>query len=168
MIYIIEGPDGVGKTTLANAILEKSKGHLLHATYDKTWDIKDYHGSMITAAHLLNKYQDVILDRWAPSDGVYGRVFRGEPSYDTRRVVELADILYDIKWIYCRNDNAVENHLRNKEKREEMYDSMEEVVKEYDKYMRESFVNWIQYDFTKNNMNQFVEKLLGKERSQDG
>lgn len=164
MIYILEGPDGVGKTTLARAIQDKTKGHLLHASFDKEWDIEMYHLQLIDVARELNEYQDVVIDRWAPSEYVYGNVFRDGPSYDASKMIENRTQDGDVKWIYCRNDNAVQNHLKNREERKEMFNDMSKIVEEFDKYVEYTSNNWIHipwitYDYDKVDMDQFVEEL---------
>ena len=68
MIYILEGADGTGKTTLARKILDKTNGHYLHSTYDRYWDIQDYHQQIAESAISLDIYQDVVIDRWALSE----------------------------------------------------------------------------------------------------
>lgn len=151
-IYIIEGPDGTGKSTLANKIAEETKGHILHASYDKNWNIEKYHFDLIDVAFRLSKYQSVVLDRWAISEFVYGTVFRGGPSYDTAGLIE--DSMDDkIVWIYCENEDAVKNHLANSKKRKEMFDDMTKVVEEFDDYVEYSSNNWLQIPWIKYNYN---------------
>lgn len=164
MIYILEGPDGVGKTTLARAIQDKTKGHLLHCTYKEGWDMEMYFVQIIDVARELSEYQDVIIDRWIPSEYVYGNVFRGGPSFDGSKIIEHRAINDETKWVYCRNDNAVQNHLKNREERQEMFDDMSKVVVEFDKYVEYSSNNWVHipwitYDYDKVDMDQFVEEL---------
>lgn len=161
MIYILEGPDGVGKTTLANEILKRTKGHLLHATFDDNWNIKEYHRELIRIAKQLSKYQDVVLDRWAISELVYGNVFRSGPSYNVNDFIFEEIYPGEVVWIYCRNDNAVENHLKNQRTRKEMFESMEQVVEEYDKVIKEThYLNWRVYDYDKIDRRDFVKGLL--------
>lgn len=160
MIYVLEGPDGVGKTTLANEIAAQKKASVVHSYFDKSWDIKQHHIDMLKASKIISKWKPVVLDRWAPSEFVYGTVFRGKPGYDVMGFLwEIEDELKDIVWIYCRNDNAVENHLKNAKERHEMYDSMKEVVTLFDEYIDGDDRDWIVYDFDKVNMEQFVKEL---------
>lgn len=160
MIYIVEGPDGVGKSTLANEIAQQTGASILHCSYDKEWDMQKYQMEMFKIAKQLNKYKDVVIDRWAPSEFVYGNVFREGPSYDVMGYLwELDDS--NIKWIYCRNDNAVENHLKHKENRIEMFEDMSKVVEEFHKFVEDTnFLNWKVYDFDKVNRKKFVKELI--------
>jgi hypothetical protein len=165
MIYVLEGPDGVGKTTLANAILAKTKGHLLHCTWRKEWTMWRYFLDIMDTAQVYsNRYQqDVVIDRWAPSEKVYGDVFRGGPSFDINILLKTG-IRNDkgIKWVMCRNDNVVENHQRLLLERDEMFDDMSKVQEGFDEFVKESGLPWIIYDYDKVNMDKFVEELIGE------
>lgn len=164
-LYIIEGADGTGKSTLSKELLEETKGHLLHGTYDKDWDIKRYHDAMFASAMTLLQYQDVTLDRWAASEEVYSEAFRGGRLYSADAY--MIDIIsnsrmsnpQDIKYIYCSNDNTIENHELNMQTREEMFSDMSPVVREYEKYISNSPLDWITYDFDKVNMKEFVKEI---------
>lgn len=160
MIYVLEGADGTGKTTLARKILDKTNGHYLHSTYDRYWNIQDYHQQIAESAISLNIYQDVVIDRWALSELIYGNVFREGPSYNVETTLKNLDNEEWVTWVYCKNDNAIINHLRNKRKRKEMFNDMTEVTKEYDKYINISELEWIIFDFNKHNLDDFVKDLL--------
>jgi thymidylate kinase len=160
-LYILEGPDGTGKTTLAKSIADATGGHILHGTYNESWDVKKYHETMLEAATSLLPYQDVVMDRWALSELVYGTVFRGEPAYqvmDTMKSHE--DKLREARWIYCRHDDVVKNHERNKEIRFEMFDNMEKVQAMYDGFVRvDKEREWLVYDFGRVALNDFVIEI---------
>lgn len=162
-IIILEGIDGAGKTTLAREIADKTKGHILHATFNKNFDMEEYHTDLIETAIVLSQYQTVVIDRWAPSEFVYAKVFRDGASYDTGKLIE--DYFEKVShWVYCRSDDAVENHLRNKEQRVEMFEDMSDIIDEFDDYVQYTSTNWIHipwktYDFAKVNMKEFVESI---------
>jgi len=164
-LYILEGADGTGKTTLANEILKQTKGHMLHATFEKDWDIRQYHSEMFYSALTLMKYQDVILDRWAVSEEVYAEAYRGGRQYyaDNFMINIISDSRMsnpeDIRFIYCSNKDTIINHEANKELRVEMFNDISPVVKEYERYIGRTIIDWINYDFTKDNMKEFVEEL---------
>jgi len=164
MIYILEGPDGTGKTTLANEIAETKKTSVLHSYFDRSWDIKQHHKDMFAAAKLASQWRPVVLDRWAPSEFVYGTVFRGGPGYDVLGYLwEMEPELKDVVWIYCRNDNAVENHLKNIKFRNEMFSDMSSVVEVFDEFIKnDKDRKWIEYDFDKVDMVEFVRGLPGE------
>jgi hypothetical protein len=161
MIYVLEGPDGVGKTTLAKEIAEQKDAQVLHLTYNANWNMRKYHDDAIYFAEMLNNDGiNVVLDRWCPSEAIYGKIFRDGPSFNVDFMIKYYYPLLDIQFIYCRNDNAVENHLKNAKRREEMFESMADVVEEFDGFVRDhKSMNWIEYDYDKVNMKKFVKEL---------
>jgi thymidylate kinase len=160
MIIVIEGPDGTGKTTLAREIYDQTKGHVLHCTWNKDWDMKQYFTEILETARKLEKYQTVVIDRWAPSEWVYGHVFRGGPQFDIFEFLDSQD-LTDIKWIICKNVNAVFNHVKNSKERVEMFDDMTDVVSNFTLFSFDTpQLDWIEYDFDKNDTKEFVKDLL--------
>ena len=78
-IIYIDGPDGAGKTTLANAIIRKNNGGvILHATFPaKRNDMLLYHTALLHRATRLSAKTLVILDRHWLSETVYSEVYRG-------------------------------------------------------------------------------------------
>lgn len=159
-IYVLEGADGTGKTTLAREIMKQKGAHYLHCSYDKSWDIRSYHKQVMLVAQSLRKYQPVVIDRWAPSEHVYGMVFRNGPSYDVMDMLWEADDP-NVKWIFCTHDNAVENHLKNKERRDEMFDDMQEVVKQFHQFIEATdFLAWSTFNFGTMRKQEFVRKYL--------
>ncbi len=161
-IYILEGPDGTGKSTLANEIAKHTKASILHCSYNKGWDIKQHHIDIFKAAKLIAQWMPVALDRWAYSELVYGTVFRNKPAYDVKDyILENEHDLSNAVWIYCRNDEAAENHKKHMEFRDEMYDDMGEVSKTFDEFIKaDKDIDWIEYDYTKVNMKEFVKDLI--------
>lgn len=164
-LYIIEGADGTGKSTLATELLEKTKGHLIHGTWNKDWSIPEYHRAMYESALTLLEYQDVILDRWAVSEEVYSNAFRNGSKYSADEWMSKAmgeDVLNDPNqtvFIYCENENAVENHKENLKIRNELFDDMSPVVREYNNYLGRTALNWIRYNFNNVDMKEFVKEI---------
>jgi cytidylate kinase len=76
-LFILEGPDGSGKTTLAQALTRAVQGMLIHhGSYLKVspQDLADvYEVSMMPATH---GYVDTVLDRSWLSEPIYGAVMR--------------------------------------------------------------------------------------------
>lgn len=163
MIYIIEGPDGVGKTTLARAIQDKTKGHILHCGFEDDWDVEDYHEDIMDVAKELDRYQDVIIDRWAPSEWVYGHVFRGGPAYDVFDFIKehAMNTGYDITWVMCKNPNTIANHLMNSKEREERFDDMTDVMANFSLFESDTpELNWVDYDYTKLKLEDWIDEHI--------
>lgn len=159
IIYLF-GPDGAGKTVLANAFSEATKGHVLHSTYSSTWNQEEYHADVIKAATILSQYQTVVLDRWAIDGEIYAKVFRDKETYNVDNLVN--DYKDNIVFIYCRPVDIVERFKLLKNRRKEMFDDMADVVKEFDKYVDNSTLKIYKYDFSSSNMYDFVMEILSK------
>lgn len=160
MIYIVEGADGTGKSTLVEEISREKNAHIEHCSYRKEWDILAYHQQLMISAQVLSEVGiNVVFDRWAPSEAVYGEVFRGGESYDVEALIKN----YGRKaiWVYCWNENALENHEKNKEERPEMFEDMSEVVKKYGEFVLKTsdYLLWNQFNFNHNNVKEFVKEL---------
>lgn len=159
MIYVVEGVDGTGKSTLCQAIANEVNGLVIHSTFNREWNIYEYNRQTMEYAQALSAAGiNVILDRWAVSEEIYGTVFRAGPSYDTLKLIREYD---NIVWIYCRNDNAVENHLRNQQNRVEMFRDVSEAARLYDEYVSRSDLNWSVFNFEEVITDDFIEDLLG-------
>jgi hypothetical protein len=92
---------------------------------------------------------------------VYGDVFRNGPSFDVSDIISEANATAQVKWIMCKNENAIENHLNNKQKRDEMFDDMTDIIVNFSIFeMEYPELNWIDYDYEKLNMTEFVEGLI--------
>ena len=134
MIVILEGPDGVGKTTLANTFKEiyKKKVYYMHLRVHKY--MKLWHTASARLA--MKKHKEdrlVLLDRHWPSEQCYSYIFREGPSYDP------TDLYYDLKevgtkYIWCLPSDlnkVKENHIKNRERRREEYYNIEKVIDLY-------------------------------------
>ena len=160
MIFVVEGADGTGKTTLVERLVAHFGAEMFHCGYHRDMDIERMHEAVADLAAVHSQAGvHFVLDRWAVSEEVYATVFRDGPSYNTRRLIDL--FKDQIVWIYCRNDNAVENHLRNKEVREELYGDMTRVVELYDVYVATSGLDWHVFDYDHDITEDFIDSLVG-------
>ena len=134
MIIILEGPDGVGKTTLANTFKEiyKKKVYYMHLRVHK--NMKLWHtASARLAIRKHNGGRLVMMDRHWPSEQWYSYIFREGPSYDP------TDLYYDLKeistkYIWCLPSDlrkVKENHIKNRERRREEYHDIDKVIDLY-------------------------------------
>lgn len=135
IVYIIDGPDGTGKSTLGKKLSEMFRIPIYHLTYFK--DSKMHAAQFEKALELLrNSDTGFILDRYIFSEKVYSDVYRGGKYIS----------IYDdcIKAIGYSNANVIltvpEDRERYKkmfdklyEERQEMY-SPEKIMSVYDGY----------------------------------
>lgn len=158
-IIVITGADGSGKSTLSSAIAKATNGYVLHSTYNKNWSMEKYHTILMeTAIQLRDIGITVILDRWSCDEHVYGNVFRDGESYDTQKLIDKYN--HNLVWVYCHNNEIVLNHLKNKEKRYEMFDDMSEIVKEFEHYVNNyQYLDWQKYNYYEQTTEDFLKQI---------
>ena len=107
MIYIIEGPDGSGKTTLANTISKQTGYPIIHRTQPKSQEEKD--AMMAEYLHIIKTGRNVIFDRCWYSEMVYGRVMRDKSYIDYPQMYALEKALtkHGALLIYCTGDKNI-------------------------------------------------------------
>ena len=125
LIIAIDGIDGTGKSTLAEALskffIDKDlRVKIAHASFSPEWNMDEYHTSMIES-NILG-YDVLILDRWIASEYAYGNAFRDGPSYDVFSKAKDMSELYDIVHVHAWNDKSIDNFIKLKAEREEMFD----------------------------------------------
>lgn len=76
-IIFLEGPDGSGKTTLANSLIKTHKANYFHSTFSKDLGITLYrHSNHLIAAENLASIDDVcVIDRSIISLMIYEYIF---------------------------------------------------------------------------------------------
>lgn len=159
MIIVLEGPDGAGKTFLANAIRDmvpKEVFHYKHLTWSKEIDkeiIEYMLSALIECIHYHEEGKLVVLDRWWPSTIVYDAVYREEKDY-TREFYAMDAMLCKRKGTYVlclpkdKADYVAEITDLSK-KRDEMYIDKYDAV--YDAYEEIAVASkgsphWLRYD----------------------
>jgi thymidylate kinase len=133
-LIVIDGCDGTGKTTLAEAICKKFGGHYLHNTYRWPTKMPLYHTASLHYALKLARHKLVVIDRLWMSEAIYAAVYRdGSPWPHMGRMVDRMVRRFGGVYILTQSP---ENHKQKfdelKSQRTEMYDDVEEVRKRYD------------------------------------
>ena len=159
-MIIIDGADCTGKTTLARSICEALGAQYLHCSFDKRWNMEEYHRLMLHTAGKLEQIANVpvVMDRWALSEHAYGNAYRDGPAYDTLTLMQEAVDAYSPTFIYCRTDHAAATHAYMRDNRKEMFDEISSVIAEYDKIIElGQYPTHILYDYTKHDRDAFVD-----------
>ena len=101
MIIILEGPDGSGKTTLAEQIHKQTGYQLLHRTQPKSEE--DKQRMMDEYIQVLKSGKNVIMDRCWYSEMVYGPIMRDASviTYPQMYSLERLAAKYGAIIIYC-------------------------------------------------------------------
>lgn len=118
-LFIIEGPDCSGKTTLARHMAVQLGGTYLHASGHPALHagMVEYHESILSAIE-WNMAHDrgghvFILDRFWPSEFVYGREFRTH-LVDRYPFKEVQDRISKLggKYVFCMDGHVGSRHAR--------------------------------------------------------
>lgn len=158
-IILIEGPDGSGKTTLAERLAFDYKGIILHQTYRFKNKIPIYHGAILKKALKLSKEKLVILDRLHISEYIYGKVFRNEKRWPW--MLKTFNILckeLNIPIILCLPFSAQQGlkwFEKAKTERSEMFDNIKQVIEEYINYYEKYPENITIYNRENNDLYSF-------------
>lgn len=145
-IIVLDGPDGAGKTTLANEIARQSGGRVIHLTYRFKDKMPSYHTAALELALRYSEHQTVVLDRWWPSQTCYASAYRGGSEWPMMdRLLDRVALKHRLIYCIClpqdKNRLVAEfNHLKGQ--REEMYDEgMDRVYDAYDQLWWTYFAN---------------------------
>lgn len=90
MVIIIEGPDGSGKTTLANQLAKQNKCPIIHKCQPKSAEKKRMIQEYVDT---IKSNKNVIFDRCWYSEMVYGPIMRDASVIDFYDMYELERLL---------------------------------------------------------------------------
>ena len=141
MIILIEGPDGAGKTTLANKLADILHCENVHMSYPKTEEEKQQMFQQYLAIITSNSNKNIILDRCWYSEMVYGPVKREKSYISLGQMIQLEHCVNNNGGgfiIYCTG-SAKDLYERSKIRGEDYINSSNElsvVVDLYEKIFR--------------------------------
>jgi len=135
-IFVIEGPDGSGKTTLCNKLAEYlGDSKYIHLTYRFKDRMFDYHTAAIELCLKYARHKPVILDRWWPSEKIYADVFRGGSKWPLGgRLLDRVALKHGVTYVFCVPSDQkayYERFDKLKESRDEMFSTMQGVYEAY-------------------------------------
>ena len=182
-LIIVDGCDGTGKTTLAQAICDRYNGVYMHNTYRWKDKMYLYHTAALHRALKLSKTQLVVIDRLWMSEAIYAEVYRGGSPWPHmgRMIDRIVRKHAGIYIIGLSPDGHKERFDQLKTEREEMYDDVEAVRVRYEQlyhggfdahdkdYCQQLSVNGIKdrhdvlgyrLDVEGKDINQFVDKAV--------
>ncbi len=135
-IIILEGPDGTGKTTLAQRLVKDHGATYIHQGWSKgvDWGLRHL-ATMRRAARLASLGKPVVVDRLWLSGEIYGSVFRGKSDdRDYARLIQRIGLTHGALTVLClpaRAELANQAHHVMLGERREMYQDISKVVRFY-------------------------------------
>lgn len=144
-IFILDGPDGTGKSTLAQVLVNSSRslhggnGKIFHQNYRFKDQMPNYHLAVLRKARKAAERGPVVIDRLWPSELAYGRVFRGGSPFDGYQ--------YGLIWsALAMGAMTIFCHIQNKTDYLRIYDAVCKSRKEEPADVFEISQLWDQYD----------------------
>lgn len=134
-VILLEGPDGTGKSTLADFLVNKFDGHYVHRTWRRGMDVWDHHTEALQIANERAHQQLVVIDRLWPSEAIYGNVFRKESDYKhNSRAMDRVLLRMAAIYVLCVPSDP--DYVRAVHKRKageglEMYTNIDQVIDRY-------------------------------------
>lgn len=138
-LYIIEGMDSTGKTTLARTLARKIAGVYIHASGNKALHagMMAYHLNLLEIAKVnMENGWDVVMDRHWPSEYAYGTVLRPalSSSYDFSVIHGVLQMIGPT-YVLCNSTEAFARHVESHQDRDHRY-TEEQFYKIHHQYVR--------------------------------
>ena len=147
-IFIVEGPDGTGKTTVCNFLSKLYDLPIIHLIYyEKQEDMDKQYERVFQLIHALIHNngavnRGLIFDRFTSSNRVYSGVFKNSKvspwTIKIETLIQIMSSYYNITFINCLPKDKQEYLNRYKDiasLRDELYgDDLENMGKVYDEY----------------------------------
>lgn len=144
---IIEGPDGVGKTTLATVLACRLNAMYWHT--DPMLEQYRHDEAILTNIeyNLCQLRRSVVLDRHWPSECAYGPVFRpNAPKYDWHSLAHSIELMHGV-YIFCNSKDGYKHQMAtaNKPLTEGEYHEVENRYEAISHAINETPVKLIRY-----------------------
>lgn len=164
MIYLLEGPDGAGKSFLAKHLSDN--GFKQIELVPKRWPAQyEIYRDLFTELE-MNESKHCVMDRCFISELVYRIVKNDRPANITLSdIVELLEN-FPITVIYCNTKTAFEDSMKRGDKYITDSDEHKQISIAYDIVMSiiDKFTNTeiIKYDWQKDNLGKLIMELKRK------
>jgi thymidylate kinase len=158
-LIVLEGADGCGKSYLALELMRQMpKSHYVHATYRFKKAMTLYHTAIIEQnIARLRAGGTVIIDRWWPSEMMYGKVYRNQHEpLENLRMIHRLGLRHGATYVLCHRgsrESQMEEFAKLKAKRVEMYEADARIGFLHDGYQnlwdvssRGQEARWIKYN----------------------
>ena len=182
-IFIVEGPDGSGKSTLCDCLSKLYSLPIIHLTYfEKQEDMDKQYERVYQIIHSLinhNAETGIIFDRFVSSNRVYSQVYKNSKispwTFKIKELILSIASYYDITFINCLpadKQNYLNRYKDLASVRDELYkekDEIKKMSKVYDTYKEEfaserltyrNFAKSLDYDYLHSQMITEAKDLL--------
>lgn len=170
-VFIIDGPDGTGKTTLANRLSEIYNIPIFHLTYYKDRELhqEQFHkATQMMQDWISNPEGGFIIDRYILSEMIYRKIYRPDEP-----LIKEAELMYEfmehraavgeIEIIIALPENRdkwFQHFSKLCQEREEMY-STEKILEVYEEYL----THWKKLRYNKHVMRyDLFENMKGEQK----
>tara|TARA_A100000172_G_scaffold81078_1_gene72825 strand:+ start:745 stop:1743 length:999 start_codon:yes stop_codon:yes gene_type:complete len=134
-IIVLDGPDAVGKTTLAKAF-EKRYRNVKYIHLEYRWSNKMFHYHTAAFKRALKWSRQgfiVIIDRWWMSESCYAKAYRGGSAWPMHgRFLTRLGLTHSVVYVMCLPDMfTLDVFDKMKRERNEQYDDIKKVCDLY-------------------------------------